>query len=212
MLSGIGPAATLQKWGIRAISVLAGVGQNMQDHIFFGPTYRVKVDTFTKLANDIGYILAQFAGPYTKLLSGPLTNPICDYLGWEKVPSFLKSLFSSSVQQDLAKFPADWPEIEYLSAPGYVGDFSSLPATQPKDGYQYASILAALVAPLSRGTVTLASTNAEDLPIIDPGWLTSTTDQAVAIAGWKRARAAFQTEAMKPVLAVSCSFSRLCTR
>lgn len=204
MLSGIGPESTLQRWGIKAISTLSGVGQNMQDHIFAGPTYRVKVDTFTKLANDLGYTIGQFFGDFTRLLLGPLTNPICDYLGWEKIPSANRT-WSSAVSNELSNFPSDWPEVEYLSAPGYVGDFASLPTTQPKDGYQYATILAALVAPLSRGTVTLASTNADDLPIIDPGWLTSPTDQAVFVAAYKRARAAFQTKAMAPVLAVSLS-------
>lgn len=66
---------------------------------------------------------------------------------------------------------------------------------------KYATILAALVAPLSRGTVTLASTSANDLPIIDPNWLTSSTDQQVAINAYKRLRQAFASKAMSPVLA-----------
>jgi len=39
-----------------------------------------------------------------------------------------------------------------------------------------------------------------DPPVVDPGWLTHPTDQAVAVAGFKRARAIFQTDALKPVL------------
>ncbi|KAL2067646.1 hypothetical protein VTL71DRAFT_15742 [Oculimacula yallundae] len=200
MLSGIGPAAALQKFGISVLSNLKGVGQNMWDHIFFGPTSRVNVQTFTRLANDPAYILSQFATDYSLKKEGPLTNPVCDYLGWEKVPFALSDKFSLATKLDLAKFPADWPEIEYLSAPGYIGDFASLPFTQPKDGYQYATILAAIVAPLSRGTVTLASASADDLPIIDPKWLTSPTDQAVAIAAYKRLREAFASKAMSSVL------------
>ena len=200
MLSGIGPKDTLAKWNIPAISILEGVGQNMWDHIFFGPTYRVKVQTLTRLANDLIYTAAQFIGPYLIQKIGPLTNPICDYLGWEKLPSSLRDSFSSSTLNDLAQFPPDWPEIEYLSGAGYVGDFASLPTTQPRDGYQYATILSALVAPLSRGTVTLASTSASDLPIINPSWLTSPTDQAVAVAAYKRVRAAFSSKFMAPVL------------
>lgn len=52
MVSGIGPSDTLQRYGIAPVSDLQGVGQNMWDHIFFGPSYRVKVDTFTRLANS----------------------------------------------------------------------------------------------------------------------------------------------------------------
>lgn len=200
MLSGIGPKATLEKWNIPATSILEGVGQDLTDHIFFGPTYRVKVQTLTRIANDLVYTLAQYLGPFLIQKIGPLTNPICDYLGWERLPAAVRNAFPQSVRDDLAKFPADWPEVEYLSGAGYVGDFASLPTTQPKDGYQYATILAALVAPLSRGTVTLSSTSANDLPVIDPSWLTSPTDQAVAVAAYKRVRAAFATKYMSPVL------------
>lgn len=51
MLSGIGPAAELQSFGIPVIADRPGVGQNLTDHVFFGPAYRVMVETFTKLAN-----------------------------------------------------------------------------------------------------------------------------------------------------------------
>ncbi|TEY47566.1 hypothetical protein BOTCAL_0304g00010 [Botryotinia calthae] len=200
MLSGIGPKDTLAKWNIPAVSILEGVGQNMWNHVFFGPTYRVKVQTLTRLANDLIYTAAQFIGPYLIQKIGPHTNPICDYLGWEKLPSSLRDSFSSSTLNDLAQFPPDWPEIEYISGAGYIGDFASLPTTQPRDGYQYATILSALVAPLSRGTVTLASTSASDIPIINPSWLTSPTDQAVAIAAYKRVRAAFASKFMAPII------------
>ncbi|KAF7189262.1 Patulin synthase [Pseudocercospora fuligena] len=201
MVSGIGPASTLSKFNIPVLSNLAGVGQNMWDHIFFGPSYRVKLDTFTRLANDLLYVASQFAFDYSILKRGPLTNPVCDFLGWEKVPAALKNAFSASSKSDLSGFSADWPEIEYLGAPGYVGDFASLPANQPKDGYQYATILAALVAPVSRGNLTIISDNTDDLPLINPAWLTSPTDQQVAIAAYKRARAAFTSKAMQPILA-----------
>ena len=170
----------------------------MQDHIFFGPTYRYKVQTLTKLANDLLYVGAQFAFDYGLLKKGPLTNPVCDFLGWEKAP---RNLISSEAAAVLDQYPASWPDIEYLSAPGYIGDFSNLFATQPKDGYQYASILGAIVAPLSRGSVTITSSSTAQLPSIDPGWLTDPTDQSVAIAIYKRTRQAFATDAMKRGLA-----------
>jgi choline dehydrogenase len=48
--------------------------------------------------------------------------------------------------------------------------------------------------------VTLASANPNDLPIIDPNFLTHPTDQAVAIAAYKRLRQAFETDAMSGIL------------
>ncbi|KZL64076.1 gmc oxidoreductase [Colletotrichum incanum] len=199
MVSGIGPKEQLEKFSIPVIAERPGVGKNMEDHVFFGPTWRVKVQTLTRLANDLIYTAAQFAVPYTVLKQGPLTNPVCDFLGWEKTPRDLISAEAAAVLDN--EFPPDWPEVEYLGAPGYVGDFSNLLLTQPKDGYQYATILGGLVAPLSRGTVTLASADTKDLPLIDPKWLTDPTDVAVAIATFKRLRQAFASSAMRPVLA-----------
>lgn len=197
MVSGVGPAAILNQFGIPVVADRPGVGQNMTDHIFFGPSYRVNVETFTRVANDPIYLAAQAAGPYLRQ-EGVLTNPVCDYLGWEKAP---RNLLSSSAVSALSQFPASWPELEYLSAPGYVGDFSNLLTTQPKDGYQYATIMAALVAPLSRGSISLSSADTNDLPLINPNWLTDATDQAVAIAGYKRVRQAFASNYMAKGLA-----------
>lgn len=199
MVSGIGPADQLKALGINVVSALQGVGQNLIDHVFFGPSYRVAVQTFTMLANNPLYILGQFLGPY-QAKQGVLTNPVCDFLGWEKVPDNLRDSFSPSIQSSLASFPSDWPELEYISAPGYVGNFSNLLATQPNDGYQYATILATLVAPLSRGNVTLNSTDTKDLPIVQPNWLADPADQAVAIAGYKRVRQAFASQFMAQTL------------
>ncbi|KAF2151621.1 GMC oxidoreductase [Myriangium duriaei CBS 260.36] len=199
MVSGIGPAAQLKALDIPVIADRPGVGQNMTDHIFFGPAYRVTVDTFTKLANDLAYVLAEFATDYTLNQAGPLTNPVADFLGWEKVPAALRQGFSPSTQADLATYPEMWPELEYISAPGYVGNFGDLFLTQPKDGYQYATILATLVAPKSRGNVTITSASTAVLPQINPNWLTSNTDQQVAVAGYKRVRQAFASKAMSNI-------------
>lgn len=51
MVSGIGPAKHLQEFNVPVVADRPGVGQNLQDHIFFGPAYRVKITTLTKLAN-----------------------------------------------------------------------------------------------------------------------------------------------------------------
>jgi choline dehydrogenase len=192
----------------------------MIDHVFFGPAYRVGMTTFTKVANDPVCIndsdlltrndsdrllppkvyLAAELLQFELQQTGPLTNPVADYLAWEKVPQSLRSNFSSTVTDALAQFPDDWPEIEYLSAPGYVGNFEDLITSQPKDGYQYATVLAAIVAPLSRGNVTITSTDTNDLPLINPAWLTSEVDQQVAIAAFKRTRELFASKYMSSLL------------
>ena len=64
----------------------------------------------------------------------------------------------------------------------------------------YASIVAALVAPLSRGNVTIRSADTTDPPVINPNVLTSPTDQQVAVASFKRIRQMFHSSEMAPVL------------
>jgi len=125
MLSGIGPLAQLKKFGIKVVKQLEGVGQNLQDHIFFGPSYRVALETFTRLANDQAYLLSQFT-VYGATQSGPLTNPVSDFLGWEKVPDGLRDSLGADGLAELGQLPADWPELEYISGAGYVGDWSAL--------------------------------------------------------------------------------------
>ena len=64
----------------------------------------------------------------------------------------------------------------------------------------YALIYIALVAPLSRGIITINSSDISDPPIINPNWLSSETDQKLNIQAFKMARALFNTTAIKPIL------------
>lgn len=111
IVSGIGPAETLRKHGIKLIIDLPGVGQNMWDHVFFGPSYPVNVDTFTKMTQSPLYFAEQVAS-YFALRYGVLTNPSTDYIAFENLPLISRTEFSSENEQDLSWFPEDWPEVE----------------------------------------------------------------------------------------------------
>jgi choline dehydrogenase len=199
MVSGVGPAATLRQNNIPVIADVPGVGQNMWDHILGGPSYRVNVLTTSALGNPA--FSAQAADQFhASPPRGMLTNSGADLLAFEKIPKQLRSNFTPSALADLAKFPADWPELEYIPTAAYYGFQQNYIFEAPADGYNYATIATVLVAPLSRGTVGISSADMRDPPIINPNWLTHPTDQAVAVAGYKRARAFFEASAMKPVL------------
>ncbi|KAJ5085125.1 Dehydrogenase patE [Penicillium argentinense] len=199
MVSGVGPAATLQEYGIPIISNLPGVGQNMWDHVFFGPSYQVKVSTFSMLAQSSFWFAAQLAS-YSFWRSGMLTNPSTDYLAFEKIPIPWRPSLSAEAEHELSWFPDDWPEVEYLAASAYVGNFSDPYAQQPEWPNQYASIIGCLVAPTSRGNVTIQSADIRDLPIISPNWLNSEADRKLAVSAYRRVRDTFQHPAMKDVL------------
>ncbi|KAL4769722.1 hypothetical protein BDW60DRAFT_224754 [Aspergillus nidulans var. acristatus] len=198
MVSGVGPAEQLAKHGIEVISDLQ-VGQNMWDHPFFALSYRVNVETLTRAANDLLYLGTSFLD-YTTKHTGPLTNPVADFIAFEKIPPSHREAFSAETEKRLAEFPEDWPEVEYMSGAGYVGSFTGLMSTQPKDGYQYGSILGILITPTSRGNITLASADTSDPPVINPNWLTTEADQEAAIAIFRRIREIFASDGMAPVI------------
>ena len=195
LVSGVGPRATLEQYGIPVVADRPGVGQNMQDHIYFGPSYRVNAPTFSSFSDPT--FAAQAAKDFNENAAGLYTNPTTDVLSWEKLPQPLRSSLSNRTLAALATYPADWPELEYLSLGAYLGYQKNLATGDPNDGYNYASLAIAIVAPQSRGNLTIASADTAVSAVINPNWLTDQTDVEVAIAGYKRVRAFWQTKAMQ---------------
>jgi len=127
---------------------------------------------------------------YLKERAGPLTvSPTPGMFGWEKLPFDYRVNLSTKAQEALrAHLPVDWPELEFLSASGVLGYNTNYETADPVDGYIYASIATALVAPFSRGNVSINSANMSDPPLINPNWLTDPTEVEVAIAAFRRQR------------------------
>ncbi|KYK58802.1 hypothetical protein DCS_05820 [Drechmeria coniospora] len=199
MVSGVGPKDTLDKFKIPVVAALPGVGQNMWDHIFFGPSYAVKFPTIDDiLLNPLS--LAKALAQYVFSHDGVLSSNIIEFVGWEKLPDKYRNTFSAETKQALAGFSDDWPEVEYLGANGFLGTFEWPLMKQPLTGKQYATILGALVAPLSRGNVTLKSASGLDDPAINPNWLTDKADQEVAVASFKRMREVWNTPQLKSIV------------
>ncbi|KAH7313753.1 hypothetical protein B0I35DRAFT_462048 [Stachybotrys elegans] len=194
MVSGIGPADALKKLAIPVIADRPGVGQNMSDHVIFGPSYNVDVPTLGPLLTDPAVIIAEIMN-YFALAQGPLTSPATEFLGFEKVP---RDLLSNSTAEELEKFPESWPELEYVGVPIYVGNMSS--AMEGPIGGNIASIIASLAAPLSRGSLTISSANMADAPVIDPNWMTHKVDQELAVLAYKRIRQVFASDALRPII------------
>lgn len=186
MVSGIGPKATLEKFQIPVISDLPGVGQNMWDHIFYGMIWPTDVETRQRLL-DPNY-LAAVIEEYHETHHTIMSSNALDYFGWEKLTN--RTQLSKATLAELATFPADWPEIEYIS-----GSLAN-PAL-PKEYRDYTVLIPALVAPTSRGSVTISSASMNDHPVIDPKWLSTTADQEQAVAALKRVRQIMATDAIQ---------------
>ncbi len=175
-MSGIGPRETLAKYSIPILIDLAGVGQNLQDQPIFGLSQPINLPIQQKLLRDpeaVTQFLQEAAGPFSSL------NGL---IAFEKVPQQLRSKFSQPALNALKTFPADWPEVEYLTSTTTGPAASSL-----------GLIEAALSAPLSRGSVSIASSDISVPPVINMGWYTddANADAQVAVAAFKRVRQAF---------------------
>ena len=187
MVSGVGPRQVLENHNITVLSDLPGVGQNLWDQVYSGVSFRVNVETSSRISNDQIYA-AQAAHDYLNNQTGPLTSA-GGFLGFEKLPYPYRRNLTAATQAKLdSTFPADWPEIEYLAVSSFDGYNTNYTAIDPNDGYQYATISAAVVAPLSRGNVSISSADAAVPPIINPNWMTDPADVELAIAAFKRVR------------------------
>jgi choline dehydrogenase len=97
MVSGVGPEKILKQYGIKVIQDLPGVGQGMQDHLFFSMVH--KVDTVT-LSQTLTHpvFTAKVENEYNQYHTGILTHTGADYFASEKLPSKIlhKTLSTSS--------------------------------------------------------------------------------------------------------------------
>ncbi|KAI4212768.1 MAG: hypothetical protein LQ349_009326, partial [Xanthoria aureola] len=191
MVSGIGPQDQLKRNNIAVKQDLPGVGQNMWDHVLFGISRRVNVLTASASANS-AVVAARLAEQFRTNGSGPLAAFGAGIYGWEDLPQPYRSALSNNSVQELDSFPADWPELEWLPISSFLGYRGNAQTVDPRDGYNYATINPGIIAPLSRGNISINSSEMTSPPIINPNWLSSTTDQELAIQGFKRAREIWQ--------------------
>ncbi|KAI1451259.1 hypothetical protein F4805DRAFT_463982 [Annulohypoxylon moriforme] len=198
MVSGVGPAETLKKFDIPIVAARPGVGQNLEDHVMYGPSYRVQLDTILAETSDPATAIPNLMEYFTKA-RGPLSHSGTDFVACEKLP---RDLLSKEATAVLSELPDSFPDAEYMSMDAYYGDYASpMFIGAPKDGFKYVTLLIAPLALRSRGTVTIRSADTADLPVVDPNWLTDPVDQEVAVAAFKRARQLFSTKTIKAVLA-----------
>lgn len=199
MVSGVGPADTLQRLNIPVLADRPGVGQGMQDHVYFGPSYRVNAPTMSSLFENPKFA-AQQATEFKNNAAGMYTNPASDIIAWEKVPTEMRSNFTEASRTRLSGYPEDWPELEYVSLNGYLGWNNDSRGGSPNDGYNYATLAVALASPFSKGSVTIVSNDTFVHPKLDPKFLSEQADIEVALAGYKRVRQFWQTTTMQQFL------------
>ena len=195
MVSGIGPASTLHSYQIPVCADRPGVGQNLWDNIFSGPTYPVNVVTHNSLANPA--VIGAAISEYNSQRTGILTNGGGDFLAFEKLPNGSISMATRQALDDT--YGPDWPDVEYLELDAYFGD-QILPPPAETVGNNFVALLPGLTAPFSRGNVTIVSNDTSVLPVVSPNWLTDPRDQEVLLAAFRRVRQVWASNAIQEVV------------
>jgi choline dehydrogenase len=175
-LSGIGGAERLRALGIEVAQDLPGVGENLQDHLVVGETYRLKkgIISVNELARGPRF-LREVARYFTKK-RGLLT------LSAAHIAVFCKS------RPELAG-----PDIQFHILPATM-DAEKLSHEQMMELEKEPGLTIApcQLRPESRGSVHLRSADPAEHPAIAPNYLADPTDRQVVIAAlhWGRRIAA----------------------
>ncbi len=178
-LSGIGPAASLQKLGIPIIADRPGVGQNMQDHLTVGMIYKsLRPVTINDTVNRLVPRLAM--GARYLLTGGGYMAANASF-----VAAYIRSL--PELHRPDVKFNLAFWGREGL---GRTRDMLSL---LPFSAFSPSVVL---LRPESRGTVTLTSPDAVAPPAIQFNFLTSQADQMAAIRALRLLRGVLRQPAM----------------
>ncbi len=178
MLSGIGPEDELRRHNISVRKPLSGVGQNLQDHL------------------DI-------------LIVHRAAQPVTHGLTLGSIPQFVRALRAyrrgeigllSSNGTEAGGFACSRPGLEVpdlqlhltlVKLEDHAGNLRLL------FGHGF-SLHVCNLRPCSRGTVTLASANPMDAPLIDPNYLAEPEDMEQMLAAVRLGRRLLATEAFAP--------------
>ena len=163
MVSGVGPAKELQKFGIPLVHELPGVGKNLQDHPDF---------IFGYSANSLDLIGISLGGTvrltretlkYIRSREGLLATNFAEAGGFLKTDPSLEA-----------------PDIQLHFVVSLVEDHAR--KLHMAHGY---SCHVCVLRPKSRGQVTLAGASMKDAPLIDPAFLAHNDDLETLVKGYK---------------------------
>jgi len=167
MLSGIGDPAQLQRHGITVAHALPGVGQHLHDHVDVVQVVRAPqaTSTFGLTFGGVRRVL-QGVGEWRRERSGLLTT------NFGEAGGFIKSRPEEAT-----------PDLQLHFVVAKLVDHGR----KTVFGHGY-SCHVCVLRPKSRGSLTLASANPMDAPLIDPNFLGDPDDAARLVRGFKLMR------------------------
>ncbi|NPT56007.1 GMC family oxidoreductase [Paraburkholderia elongata] len=174
MLSGVGPFHELDRFGIRMIAHLPGVGKNLQDHPDFIFGYRTRSLDTMGVSIGAGMRMLGELRRFRNERRGMLTS------NFAECGAFLKT-----------RPELDRPDIQLHFVVALVDDH----ARKFHLGHGL-SCHVCLLRPRSRGSVTLRSADPQDAPLIDPAFFHDSQDLEDMVAGFKLSRKLMQAPAL----------------
>ena len=175
-LSGIGPAALLQQFGIPVVRDLPGVGENLQDHLQLRLIFKCTkpITTNDDLAST--WRSARIGLQWLLRRTGPLA------VGINQGGLFTRALPESTR-----------PDIQFHFATLSADLAGAKP--HPFSGF---TMSVCQLRPTSRGHVRIKSADPLAPPAMQPNYLATEEDRRCAVEGVKFARRLAATEAMQP--------------
>jgi len=161
LLSGIGPADEIERAGVRAIHDLRGVGKNLQDHLMVSVGYLCTKPVSMASAESLSNLLH-----YLLLRRGVLSSNVAE-----------AGIFSRT------RDGIEVPDLQLLFGPAYYVNHGLTPRKEHCFGFG-----PTLVAPESRGSISLKSANPLDPPAIRANYLSTDADMRVIVEGVKLSR------------------------
>jgi len=157
-LSGVGPGALLQQHGLDVVHDMAGVGENLQDHLQLRCAYKMRgAKTLNTMSASL-FGKAKIAAEYALFRSGPMSM----------APSQLGAFARSG--PDVAT-----PDLEYHVQPLSLDAFS-----EPLHPFDAITASVCNLRPESRGHVRITSPDPTAHPQIQPNYLSAEKDKRVA--------------------------------
>ena len=175
--SGIGPASELEQAGVKVRHNLPGVGKNLQDHLDLFVICECTGDHSYDNVAKVNRTL--WAGlQYVLFRSGPVASCLFETGGFWFADSNAVS-----------------PDIQF-----HFGLGSGIEAGVSKLKNAGVTLNSAYLRPRSRGSVTLASANPADAPLIDPNYLSDPHDKVMSLQGLRIARDIMRQKALQPYI------------
>ncbi len=178
LLSGIGPAEQLRAMGIPVVADRAQVGRNLQDHLQTRMVFKLNQPMGLNGRKNSLLGLAEMGLQYLLTRSGPLTWSAGVANVFARV---LPGSASPDVQFHMLPFSSDKPGPDLHRFPGMTVSTCQL-------------------RPESRGSITLASTNPFEHPLIHANYLATETDKRTMIDGLRLIRKVMAQPAIAPLV------------